>query len=89
MNDENRMTFDIKIIDDHEDISICEIKKFPERKFSILEAMTAVDFLHGTFELIYKVTDYKKEEARYYGIITDSVVLKFTLTKEDMIGVEE
>lgn len=72
-------------IDLKDDLSICMIDSFPEDKFTILSAKSDLDFVSGcTIDVVFKVVE--EELASYYSIITDSTVLKYSLTLKQMIG---
>ena len=72
-------------IDLDNELSICMIDSFPENEFTILSAKTDLDFVSGCItDMIFKVIE--EESANYYSIVTDTIVLKYSLTLEEMIG---
>ncbi len=72
-------------IDRNEELSICMIDSFPEDEFTILSSKTDLDFVSGcSIDVVFKVI--KDNSANYYSVVTDTIVLKYSLTLDEMIG---
>lgn len=85
MSKDNKVEISTQYIDLDEDVSICMIDSFPEDKFTILSAKSDLDFVSGcTIDVVFKVVE--DGLATYYSVVTDTIVLKYSLTLEEMIG---
>jgi len=76
--------YDVPLIENSEEHSVCEIENDSLIEHKRLDAVTAVDFLQGSMPLVYKHREPKRTV--YFSILTDSVLIQFISTKQNTIG---